>query len=268
MGGVRAVLFDIDGTLIDSNNFHAEAWRRTFLHFGEDVPLERVRGQIGKGADNLLPALLPPAFIEAHRDEMEAFRGKLFETEYLDRIRPFPAVRALFERVAEAGIAIVLASSGAKDEVAHHLELIGCADLVASTTSADDAEHSKPDPDIFAAALATLEDVAPAEAVVVGDTPYDMLAAKALNMTAIGVRCGGFPDAVLYDAGADALYDDPADLLARFDKSTTSLSADSARSPSAMMPTRRLSRFITGRRRTCASPICLAASSMLSSSKQ
>lgn len=157
----RAALFDIDGTLVDSNDFHAEAWQRTFAHFGCEVPYARVRSQIGKGADNLMPALLAHDFLGANREKLETYRGELFEREYLDRINPFPEVRALFERVRDAGFDIVVASSGKEKEVAHHLELIGTKDLVRSTTSADDAEHSKPSPDIFSAALAKLDALPP-----------------------------------------------------------------------------------------------------------
>ncbi len=220
---VRAVLFDVDGTLIDSNDFHARAWRDAMLHFGADVPLADVRAQIGKGADNLMPALLAPEFIAAHGDALEAYRGELFARDYLDRIEAFPGVRALFERIAADGMRIVLASSGAKEEVAHHLDLIGCADLVASTTSTDDAAHSKPDPDIFVAALKTLRDVSPDKAVVVGDSPYDMQAARAIGMRTIGFRSGGFDDATLTAAGADALFDGSADLLARYEESVLAL---------------------------------------------
>lgn len=222
---LRAVLFDVDGTLIDSNDFHAQAWFDAMVHFGADVSLPDVRAQIGKGADNLMPALLTPEFIADHGEATESYRNDLFERAFLDRIKPFAGVRALFERIVAQGMRITLASSGTKDEVAHHLELIGCADLVTSTTSADDAEHSKPDPDIFTAALAKLRDVAPEEAVVVGDSPYDMEAAKALGLRTIGVRCGGFADALLTEAGADALFDGPADLLDRFESSVLFASA-------------------------------------------
>lgn len=216
---LQAVLFDVDGTLIDSNEYHARAWHDAMAHFGARVSLADVRAQIGKGADNLMPALLDADFIRAHGEALRNYRGMLFERDYLDRTRPFPGVRPLFERIAAAGPRITLASSGTKDEVAHHLDLIGCADLVSSTTSADDAERSKPDPDIFVAALAKLGDVSPAQAVVIGDSPYDMQAAKAIGLRTIGFRSGGFDDARLREAGADALFDGPADLLARFGES-------------------------------------------------
>jgi len=216
---IKAALFDVDGTLIDSNDFHAEAWQRTFAEFGQDVTLEKVRAQIGKGGDNLMPALLPPEFLDANREKMDSFRADLFAREYIDRIRPFAGVRELFERVHAAGIGIILASSGIEEEVAHHLDLIGCKDLVAETTSADDAEQSKPSPDIFAAALAKQAGLNANEAVVIGDSPYDMQAAKALGIATIGFRSGGFPDEVLTAAGADELYDGAADLLAQFENS-------------------------------------------------
>lgn len=216
---IKAVLFDVDGTLVDSNHFHAEAWHFAIAKFGQDIPVARIREQIGKGGDNLLPALLPRDFVDANKDAIEDYRADLFARDYMPRIRPFPQVRALFERVRAEDIRIVLASSGKEDEVAHHLELIDCADLVEASTSADDAERSKPCPDIFAAALAKLDGVTAADAAVVGDSPYDMQAAKALGLRTIGFRCGGFDEKLLREAGCDALYDDAADLLARFDES-------------------------------------------------
>lgn len=216
---IKAVLFDIDGTLVDSNDFHAEAWQRAIARSGIDIPLDRVRAEIGKGADNLLPALLPDDFVQSHRAQIEQFRSALFEREYRPRLRPFPRVRELLARIAEKRIRIVLASSGGKDEVAHHRDLIGCADLVEATVSGDDVAHSKPCPDIFEAALNELGDVGAHEALIVGDSPYDMQAAGKIGLGRIGLLSGGFAPETLREAGADALYDDPADLLGRFDTS-------------------------------------------------
>lgn len=216
---LKAVLFDIDGTLIDSNDLHAEAWQAAMAHFGQHVPLDAISEQIGKGGDNLLPALLPQDFLDAQKDALDQYRSELFTRDYLERVRPFPDVRRLFERLKLNGLRIVLASSGTKEEVAHHLELIECEDLVVSTTSTDDAEHSKPDPDIFVAALKTLGDVEADEAAVVGDSPYDMIAAAKIGLRRIGVLCGGFSSDWLRDTGAEQLFDDPADLLARLDQS-------------------------------------------------
>ncbi|HEV2746939.1 MAG TPA: HAD family hydrolase [Allosphingosinicella sp.] len=216
---VRAALFDVDGTLIDSNDLHAAAWQQAFRHFGVDLPYEQVRGQIGKGGDNLVPALLPSELVERRQQEIEDFRSELFKRDYLPRALPFPCVRPLFERLRAQGVRIVLATSAHADELDHHLELLGCRDLIEATTSQDDVDHSKPCPDIFAAALAKVAPTSAEDAVVVGDTPYDAEAAGRLGLRTIGVRCGGFPEADLRAAGAVELYDGPEDLLRRYDRS-------------------------------------------------
>jgi HAD superfamily hydrolase (TIGR01509 family) len=219
---IKAVLFDVDGTLIDSNDLHAAAWRETFLEFGVDLPHDVIRGQIGKGGDNLIPALLPPELVEARQEEIDSYRSDLFKRDYLPRVVPFPGVRELFETLRADGKRIVLASSASGEEVHFHLGVIGVEDLVEATTSADDVKHSKPDPDIFAAALAKVAPLRAEEVVVIGDTPYDLQAAGKLGIEAIGFRSGGFPDEVLQRAGAAALYDGPEDLLARYDRSLLS----------------------------------------------
>ena len=215
---VRAALFDVDGTLVDTNALHADAWRQTLLHFGHDFPVETIAEQIGKGGDNLLPALLGD-IAERDRDAIDDYRGELFKRDYLARAVPFSGVRPLFERLVADGIKIVLASSAGAEEVGFHLSLIGAEDLVFAVTSRDDVEHSKPCPDIFEAAMAKVAPIAADEAVVIGDTPWDVLAAKRAGIAAIGVRSGGFPDGSLIEAGAIALFDGPGDLLARYDHS-------------------------------------------------
>jgi phosphoglycolate phosphatase-like HAD superfamily hydrolase len=211
----RAWLFDVDGTLVDTNDLHAAAWREAFLRFGHEVPLEAIRWQVGKGGDNLIPSLLPDLGDEERR-ALEAWRGDLFKRCYLPRAVPFEGVRALFERLVADGAKVVLASSSGESEVAYYLSLIGAEDLVTASTSKDDAESSKPCPDIFEAALARLR-LPPGEALVVGDSVWDMKAAAKAGVGAIGFRCGGFPDEALLEAGARALFDGPADLLACYD---------------------------------------------------
>lgn len=215
---IKAILFDVDGTLIDSNDLHAAAWREAFLPFGVALPLEQVRSQIGKGGDNLIPALLPPELVVAKQEEIETYRGDLFKRDYLPRVVPFPKVRELFERLAANGKIIVLASSAKAEELQFHLGVIGAEDLVSATTSADDVESSKPDPDIFQAALGKVS-VGPNEAVVVGDTPYDVEAAAKTGLRTIAFRSGGFPEEALRQAGAVEIWDGPADLLANYDRS-------------------------------------------------
>lgn len=213
-----AALFDVDGTLVDSNDLHAEAWAEAFRHFGHEVPIARIRFQIGKGGDNLIPALLPDLDAD-RREELDAYRGELFKRDYLERTRPFPGVRALFERLRRDDVAIVLASSSGREEVEHHVEALGVGDLIQASTSRDDAERSKPCPDIFEAALEKVGAAAKERVRVVGDSPWDMKAAGKLGLKAIGFRCGGFADEDLEAAGAAALYGGPEDLLRRYESS-------------------------------------------------
>jgi HAD superfamily hydrolase (TIGR01509 family) len=214
----RAVLFDVDGTLVDTNDLHTAAWREAFRRFGIELEFDAIRSQVGKGGDNLVPTLVPDIDEERH-EALEALRAEIFERDYLPRAVPFPGVRDLFERIAEEGLRIVLASSSHKAEVDFHMNLIACTDLVSAITTRDDVEHSKPCPDIFAAALAKVAPLGAGEVVVVGDTPWDVKAAAKLGIRTIGFRSGGFPDQALLEAGAAELFDGPADLLARFDSS-------------------------------------------------
>jgi beta-phosphoglucomutase-like phosphatase (HAD superfamily) len=214
----RAVLFDVDGTLVDTNALHAVAWREAFRHFGHEVPLETIRTQIGKGGDNLIPTLLP-GLPEAARAEIDAWRGDLFKRDYLPSAVPFPAVRALFERLTQDEIRIVLASSSSKEEVRFHLDLIAGEDLVAAITSKDDVESSKPCPDIFEAALAKVAPIPAEQVLVVGDSPWDMKAAARAGLKPVGFLCGGFAEPELRAEGAIACYRDAAHLLAEYDGS-------------------------------------------------
>ncbi|HZH90756.1 MAG TPA: HAD family hydrolase [Pyrinomonadaceae bacterium] len=216
---LKAIIFDIDGTLVDSVDLHARAWREAFRHFGREVEFEKVRHQIGKGGDQLMPVFFSTEELERFGEEMEKFRGDIYKREYISRVRAFPQVRELFERIRRDGKRIALASSAKRDELKVYKELARIADLIEEETSADDAEKSKPHPDIFEAALAALGDVRADEAIVIGDTPYDAEAAGKINLRTIGVLCGGFPEAELRAAGCTDIYRDPADLLARFDAS-------------------------------------------------
>src|SRR4051794_8377572 len=155
-GSARAALFDIDGTLVDTNDLHAVAWREAFAKFGHEVPLADIRWQVGKGGDNLIPSLLPELGAN-ERERLEDYRSTLYTRDYLPRATPFPDVRGLFERLAADGVKILLASSSHQHEVDFYLGLIGCEDLVDETISKNDVERSKPCPDIFEAALDKLK---------------------------------------------------------------------------------------------------------------
>lgn len=210
---IRNLIFDIDGTLLDSVDLHADAWAEAFRHFGIDVAPEAVRGQIGKGGDQLMPVFVPKDRLEREGEDIEKFRSDLFKETYLPRVRPFPGVRALFERLKAEGHVLALASSGKASEVERYQEIAGIRDLIDVATNSDEAERSKPHPDIFEAALARLGHPPKGQAIVIGDSPYDAEAAVKAGLPVIGVLCGGFPEAGLSEAGCTAIYRDPQDLL-------------------------------------------------------
>ena len=145
--------------------------------------------------------------------------GKLFKSLFLPRMMPFPGARDLLKRVHDAGQKIVLASSASQAEIDQYLDLLNARDLVVGTTSADDVERTKPAPDIFQAAMKKLEGVSLDEVLAIGDTPYDIEAAKQCGIGCIALRSGKFADDALRAAGAIALYDDVAALLAQYDRS-------------------------------------------------
>lgn len=212
-----AVFFDIDGTLVDSNELHVEAWVRAFAEAGHAIARDAIAGQIGKGADNLVPALIP-GIDEDAAEALGDRHGAIFKADYIDRVAPFPKARDLIARVREAGLTVVLASSASGEELKHYCDLLDIGALVDVSTTIDDVGESKPAPDIFAVARDKAD--VPADTVtVVGDSPYDMDAARQCGMRRVAVRSGGFDDAALTEAGAQAIYDDVADLLARFDAS-------------------------------------------------
>ena len=218
---IKAVLFDIDGTLVDSNDFHISAWDEAFRAAGATFDRQTIHDQIGKGADKLVPTLLPDAD-EAQQDALGEAHGEAFKAQYLDRVRPFPGARDLLVRTHAAGQKAVLASSASAEELDHYLDLLDARALVSATTSIDDVENSKPAPDIFAIALGKLAPLTADQVIVVGDTPYDIAAAAKCGIATVAVRSGKFPDDVLRQAGAIALYDDVAALLADYDSSPLS----------------------------------------------
>jgi HAD superfamily hydrolase (TIGR01509 family) len=222
---IRAVLFDIDGTLVDSNDMHVLAWEEAFAGVGASFARQTIHDQIGKGSDMLVPTLLPGTDEDA-QEKLGDAQGAAFKGKFLDQVKPFPGAHDLLARVHAEGITVVLASSASADEVDHYLDLLEARELVDATTSADDVENTKPAPDIFAVALRKVAPIAPDEAIVLGDTPYDIEAAAKCGIGAIAFRSGGFSDEALLGAGAIALYDDVAALLETYDWSPLSAHAD------------------------------------------
>jgi HAD superfamily hydrolase (TIGR01509 family) len=214
---MKAVIFDVDGTLVDSVDLHAKAWQETFQHFGHECPFDQVRMQIGKGGDQLMPVFLSAEEVASRGKQIEEYRGDLFRNKYLSQVKPFPRVRELFERLLADDFRIALASSAKSTELQTYKEIAQIADLLETETSSEDADRSKPHPDIFLSAVKQLGQVLPQECVVVGDSPYDAEAAGKAGITAIGVLCGGFAEHDLRGAGFKEIYKDPADMLQRYE---------------------------------------------------
>ena len=210
---LKAILFDIDGTLVDSNDLHVLAWEEAFAEAGHRFDRKTLHDQIGKGADNYVPALLP-GVSEEEAERLGDAHGRIYKDKYLRQAKPFPKARDLLQRCKDTGYRVVLASSASDSELEHYLKLLDAEDIVDAHTSADDVRSSKPCPDIFDTARRQIG-VAPDEALVIGDTPYDIEAAAKAGMKAIAVRSGKFPDQSLSDALA--IYDDVASILERFD---------------------------------------------------
>jgi HAD superfamily hydrolase (TIGR01509 family) len=216
MRAVEAVIFDIDGTLVDSVDLHAQAWQETFQHFGHNVPFNDIRAQMGKGADQLMPIFFSEDELNRFGKVMEDYRLELFKRNYLPQVNVFPGVRELFQRILKDGKTTALASSSRAPELLIYKRIADIEDLIQTEISADDVKHSKPCPDIFQAALKKLA-ISASNIVAVGDAPYDAIAAKRAGISTIGVLCGGFSEDVLRAAGCIAIFDGPADLLEHYD---------------------------------------------------
>lgn len=214
-----AALFDVDGTLVDTVDLHARAWQDALQLYGKDVPFEDVRAQIGKGGDQLMPVFLSEDELRRFGEEMQARRSRIYVERYQPQVRAFPGVRPLLERLKRDGTRIALASSADQREFEANMKLLGIGDLLDAATSSNDAERSKPFPDIFEAALRKLDGVRAEESIAVGDTPYDAIAAAQIGLRTIGMLCGGFPERDLREAGCVEIWKDPEDLLAGYKRS-------------------------------------------------
>jgi len=215
---LKAVLSDIDGTLVESNWLHAAAWRDAFARMGIHLELEEVRRQIGKGGDELIPVFVPWWKRRQVEEPLKRYRKFIFEADYMGKVKPFSRVRELLQRMKQTGLKVALASSSKKDELEVYKKIANIEDLVDDNTSADDADRAKPHPDIFQATLDKLG-VKAAEALALGDTPYDAEAAGKARVWTVGVMSGGWSEKELLDAGCVEVWRDVADLLDNFDRS-------------------------------------------------
>ncbi|MDB4870695.1 MAG: HAD-superfamily hydrolase, subfamily variant 1 [Gemmatimonadales bacterium] len=213
---LQGVIFDVDGTLVDSNDAHAQSWVDTFAEAGYEVPFEVVRPLIGMGADKLLPKTIGIRHDSEQGKKLIKRRSEIFRERYLPNLRPLPGARGLVLRVRDDGLKAIVATSAKDDELKGLLKAAEVDDLMEEKATASDAKRSKPDPDIVEAAIEE-SGLPSSNAVMIGDTPYDVEAATQAGVRVIAFRSGGWDDASL--KGAAQIYDGPADLLAHYDAS-------------------------------------------------
>jgi len=211
-----AVILDVDGTLVDSNDAHAHAWVAAFNEAGVDVSADRVRRAIGMGGDKLMPHVA--GISEESRDgkRISKRRAEIFQEEYLPHIAAFPRVRDLLQRFAADGFTLVVASSAQSDELDTLLRIANVADLISTRVSSDDADRSKPDPDIVRAAVQRAGSP-PARTLMLGDTPYDVEAAQRAGIGIVAVQSGGWGADDL--RGAVEIHQGAAEICAHYDES-------------------------------------------------
>jgi HAD superfamily hydrolase (TIGR01509 family) len=218
MRQLRGAILDVDGTLVNSNDAQAHSWVEAMSKHGYAVSFEQVRPLIGKGGDKVLPETIGVAKDSEVGKKISQDRKKIFMTRYLPTLSPFPGAKELLEHMHARGLKLAIATSAEPDELKGTLQVIGphIQDLFEEETSAKDAKHSKPNPDIMQAALERVG-YSPDEVLMLGDTPYDIESAARVHVGTIAFRSGGWQDRDL--AGAVAIYNDTADLLAHYDTS-------------------------------------------------
>ena len=218
---LRGVIFDIDGTLIDSNGAHARSWVETLAEAGYEIPYEVIWAMIGMGGDKLLPTASGIDSESLLGKKLSKQRWELFREKYLPALRPTPGARALAEQMKSDGLQLLVATSAKDDELELLLEAAGVADLMEQRASSR-GKKSKPDPDIVQAAVRSSR-MKPEELIMLGDTPYDVEASIGAHVNLVALLSGGWTTLELI--GATAIYDDPADLLRWYDSSPLSVKA-------------------------------------------
>jgi len=224
---VKGVISDVDGTLVDSNDAHASAWQEAFQEFGIRVAWEEIRCEIGKGVDQLLPRFLTPEQISELGTKIHKRKKEIFKNRYFDQIRPFPGVTLFFERLHQDKKTIVLVTSSGAGEAQHYVRLLGIERWVREIITGDDVARTKPHPDLFHVALDRLRWKS-SDAVALGDTPYDVLAAGKIGISTIAVLTGGFSEGSLREAGAAEIYPDLPALLKNYESSLLGVKSRSA----------------------------------------
>ena len=215
---IKAIIFDIDGTLIDSNAAHAETFSYAFAKFGKRVSFDELITLIGMGADKILEKFLTKREIDKFGDDLTEYRKKIFLEDYVPHLKTFPKLRELFEKIKHDGKIIALASSASDEELEEYRKILKISDLTEAETTSDDAEESKPEPDIFQAALSKLKHIKKEEAIIIGDTPYDAAAANKANIKIIGVLSGGWSVEKLSESGCLMVFKNISEIYQNYDK--------------------------------------------------
>src|SRR5918995_2475575 len=211
----EAALLDVDGTLIDANYQHALAWYRAFRAHDIVLPIWQIHRAVGMGGDQLVPALAGKRVDADKGDEIRDTRDRIYKGEFIEEVAPLAGARDLIVALQDRGVRVVLASSAPEDEIEHYLELLDARDLVDAWTTKDDVDATKPAPDLVVAAL---EKAGTRDAVMVGDTPWDVEAASKAGVETVCLITGGWSKQELREAGAIAVFESAAELCERLDE--------------------------------------------------
>ncbi|HEY0427779.1 MAG TPA: HAD family hydrolase [Pyrinomonadaceae bacterium] len=215
---IQAVIFDIDGTLIDSNAAHAESFAGAFKKFGKDVPAGELKCLIGMGADDILKKYLSGDEIEKIGEDLKEYRKKVFLEKYLPNLKVFPKTRELFEKLKQDDRQPALGSSASEEELKEYKKLLDIDEFIEEETNADDADEAKPEPDIFLAAFDKLKNVDKENVLVIGDTPYDAEAASKADLKIFGVESGGWTREKLLETGCAEVFRNVAEIYENYEK--------------------------------------------------
>ena len=215
---MTVAVLDIDGTLVDTNSHHAIAWYRAFREHGIVLPIWRIHRHIGMGGDQVVAALTDDRTERERGDDIRSSEKTLY-IQLIDEVQPMEGSRELIEQLKRRGHSVVLASSAKADEVDHYLDLLDARDLADDWTTSDDVESTKPEPDLVNAALERVGG-SPDDAVMVGDTPWDVEAARRVGVPTLAVRTGGFGTAELEEAGAATVFESVIELCRQLDRTS------------------------------------------------
>lgn len=207
----RLLLFDVDGTLVDTNYHHALAWYRAFRSFDRILPIYKIHRRMGMGGDHLVADMLGDDVESEQGDDIRAAEKVLYR-QLIEEVEVMQGARELIENLRRAGHRIILASSGKQFEVDHYLDLLEIRDLVDGWTTSADVDRTKPDPDLVLAALEKGGEDGDKKALMIGDSPFDALAATKAGISTVAVMTGGFSRQELKDAGAVEVFDTLAEL--------------------------------------------------------